>query len=177
VEEISEMRIHSMDSVTIEEMVDRYGEDVWKLVFSYVRQEQAADDLTQEIFIKLYKKMDTFAGHSTLRTWIWRVAINHCKDYLNSWYKRKVFPEENGHFQMMSSGSSVEGTVIQKDEDRQLEEVVLELPLKYREIIYLFYYEECSIKEVSFLLGVKENTVKTRLRKAKQLMKERLVIE
>lgn len=176
-EEISEMRIHSIDRVTIEEMVDRYGEDVWKLVFSYVRQEQTADDLTQEIFIKLYKKMDTFAGHSTLRTWIWRVAINHCKDYLNSWYKRKVFLEEDRHFQMLSSGSSVEGAVIQKDEDRQLEEVVLELPLKYREIIYLFYYEECSIKEVSFLLGVKENTVKTRLRKAKQLMKERLVIE
>ncbi|WP_240794287.1 sigma-70 family RNA polymerase sigma factor [Bacillus sp. BHET2] len=175
--ELSETRIQEMDGVTIEDVVDQYGEDVWKLVFSYVRHEQAADDLTQEIFIKIYKKIDTFAGHSTLRTWIWRVAINHCKDYLNSWYKRQVFTEEDRHFQMMSSGSSVEGDVIQRDEDRELEEVVLRLPMKYREIIYLYYYEESTIREVSFLLGVKENTVKTRLRKAKQLVKEGLVNE
>ncbi|MFC7785244.1 sigma-70 family RNA polymerase sigma factor [Rossellomorea sp. GCM10028870] len=164
-----------MESVTIEEVVDQYGEDVWKLVFSYVRHEQAADDLTQEIFIKIYKKMDTFSGHSTLRTWIWRVAINHCKDFLNSWYKRKVFPEEDHHFQMMSSGSTVEGDVIQRNEDRELGKAVFGLPLKYREIIYLHYYADRSLKEVSILLNVKENTVKTRLRRAKQLLKEGLV--
>nr|WP_318246434.1 sigma-70 family RNA polymerase sigma factor [Rossellomorea aquimaris] len=174
-EELLEMRIQSMESKTIEEVVEQYGEDVWKLVFSYVRHEQAADDLTQEIFIKVYKKMDTFSGRASLRTWIWRVAINHCKDYLNSWYKRKVFTEEDQQFQMMSSGSSVEGDVIQRSEDRELEEAVLGLPVKYREIIYLHYYAERTIKEISVLLDVKENTVKTRLRKAKQLLKEGLV--
>ncbi|BCB02549.1 sigma-70 family RNA polymerase sigma factor [Bacillus sp. KH172YL63] len=173
-EELSRTKFEEA-AVTIEDVVDQYGEDVWKLVFSYVRHEQTADDLTQEIFIKIYKKIDTFAGHSTMRTWIWRVAINHCKDYLNSWYKRRVSPEEDRRFERMRSTSCVEGDVVQRDEDRELEAVVMGLPLKYREIIYLYYYEECPIKEVSSLLGVKENTVKTRLRKAKQLMKERLV--
>jgi RNA polymerase sigma-70 factor, ECF subfamily len=177
VDEIAESKINTMDSVmTIEEVIDHYGEDVWKLVFSYVRNEQVADDLTQEIFIKIYKKIDTFAGNASLRTWIWRVAINHCKDYLKSWYKRTVFPQEERNFNWMSSGCSVEGEVIRKDEDRELEKVVLELPLKYREVIYLFYYEECSMKEIALFLNLRENTVKTRLRRAKQLIKERLVI-
>ncbi len=118
-EEISETRINLVESViTIEEVIDQYSEDVWKLVFSYVQNESVTDDLTQEIFIKIHSKLDTFSGNSSLRTWIWRVAINHCKDYFKSWYKRKVFLQEEQSFHSITSGRSVEGDVIQKDEDR-----------------------------------------------------------
>lgn len=60
---------------------------------------------------------------------------------------------------------SVEQTVIQNVEDRELASAVMDLPIKYREVIYLFYYEELSIKEIAIVIDVKENTIKTRLKK------------
>ena len=68
----------------------------------------------------------------------------------------------------------MEQTVIQNAEDRELASAVMSLPIKYREVIYLFYYEELSIKEIATVIEVKENTIKTRLKKAKELLKEGL---
>ena len=68
----------------------------------------------------------------------------------------------------------VEQAVIQKQEDDQLISAIMMLPIKYREVVYLFYYEELPIKEIALLTEVGDNTVKTRLRRAKELLKERL---
>ncbi|MCU0097382.1 sigma-70 family RNA polymerase sigma factor, partial [Bacillus sp. OR9] len=75
---------------------------------------------------------------------------------------------------MESQKESVEQTVIQNAEDSRLASAVMDLPIKYREVIYLFYYEELSIKEIATVIEVKENTIKTRLKKAKELLKEGL---
>lgn len=75
---------------------------------------------------------------------------------------------------MESQKESVEQTVIQNAEDRELASAVMSLPIKYGEVIYLFYYEELSIKEVATVIEVKENTIKTRLKKAKELLKKGL---
>lgn len=75
---------------------------------------------------------------------------------------------------MESQKESVEQAVIQNAEDRELASAVMSLPIKYREVIYLFYYEELSIKEVATVIEVKENTIKTRLKKAKELLKKGL---
>lgn len=75
---------------------------------------------------------------------------------------------------MESQKESVEQTVIQNAEDSRLASAVMNLPIKYREVIYLFYYEELSIKEIATVIEVKENTIKTRLKKAKELLKEGL---
>lgn len=68
----------------------------------------------------------------------------------------------------------VENVVIQKEEDDQLISAMMTLPIKYREVIYLFYYEELLIKEIAVMTEAGVNTVKTRLRRAKELLKERL---
>lgn len=99
---------------------------------------------------------------------------NQCKDYLKSWYNKKVIVTEDDFTYMESQKESVEQTVIQNAEDRELASAVMSLPIKYREVIYLFYYEELSIKEVATVIEVKENTIKTRLKKAKELLKKGL---
>lgn len=75
---------------------------------------------------------------------------------------------------MESQKESVEQIVIQNAEDSRLASAVMSLPIKYREVIYLFYYEELSIKEIATVIEVKENTIKTRLKKAKELLKKGL---
>jgi RNA polymerase sigma-70 factor, ECF subfamily len=160
--------------VLIDGIMNQYGQEILQLVYSYVNNKEIAEDLTQDIFVKCYKSLHTYKGKSKLRTWLWRIAINHCKDYLKSWYNQKVILTEHESTYMEVQKESVEQTVIQQDEDQRLASVVMNLPIKYREVIYLFYFEELPIKEIAIVIEAKENTVKTRLRKAKKLLKERL---
>jgi RNA polymerase sigma-70 factor, ECF subfamily len=158
----------------IDEIMIRYGQEILQLVYSYVNNNEVAEDLTQDIFVKCYKSLHTFKGNSKLRTWLWKIAINHCKDYLKSWYNNKIFVSNNESVFDLEQKESVEETVIQKDEDEKLTAEVMKLPIKYREVVYLFYFEELTMKEIASLLGVNQNTIKTRLRKAKALLKEGL---
>ncbi|MGG3404536.1 RNA polymerase factor sigma C [Bacillus cereus] len=158
----------------IDEIMNKYGQEVLQLVYSYVNNKEVAEDLTQDIFVKCYKSLHTYKGNSNLKTWLWRIAINHCKDYLKSWYNKKVIVTEDDFTYMESQKESVEQIVIQSAEDSRLASAVMNLPIKYREVIYLFYYEELSIKEIAIVIDVKENTIKTRLKKAKELLKKGL---
>lgn len=158
----------------IGEMMNKYGQEVLQLVYSYVNNKEVAEDLTQDIFVKCYKSLHTYKGKSKLRTWLWRIAINHCKDYIKSWYNNKVIITENESTYTRIQKESVEQTVIQNDEDHRLASAVMKLPIKYREVIYLFYFEELSIKDIAMVIEVKENTIKTRLRRAKELLKKGL---
>ena len=158
----------------IDELMNKYGQEILQLVNSYVKNKTIAEDLTQDIFVKCYRSLNTFKGKSKVKTWLWRIAINHCKDYLKSWYQKNVLAIENEFVYTVDSKESVEQTVIKNDEDERLVFEVMNLPIKYREVIYLFYFEELPIKEIAQVIEVKENTVKTRMRRAKELLKDRL---
>lgn len=175
VEELTLEWIDTEDKdVMIDEMMNRYGQEVLQLVFSYVNNRSIAEDLTQDIFVKCYKGLHTYRGKSKLRTWLWRIAINHCKDFLKSWYNKNVVITEDEPLNNTTKKEMVEQTVIQREADDQLISTIMLLPIKYREVIYLYYYEELPIKEIAVLTEVGDNTVKTRLRRAKELLKERL---
>ncbi|MEK3980553.1 sigma-70 family RNA polymerase sigma factor [Psychrobacillus sp. FSL K6-2836] len=152
-----------------------YGQDLLQLVYTYVKDKALAQDLTQEIFVKCYEAYPTYKGKSTLKTWMWRIAINHCKDYLKSWYNQNIQVAVNAGVDVQAS-SNVEQQVIQQDEQERLAKTVMQLPIKYREVIYLFYFEDYTSKEIAVMLSINENTVKTRLRKAKQFLKEQLEV-
>lgn len=160
--------------VLMDEIMNRHGQDILRLVYSYVNNQVVAEDLTQDIFVKCYKALHTYSGKSTLRTWLWRIAINHCKDFLKSWYNKNVIITEDEPTTNRTNKEMVEEVVIQKEVDDQLISAIMALPIKYREVIYLFYYEELLIKEIAVVTEVGGNTVKTRLRRAKELLKIRL---
>lgn len=174
-EELTAELIETEDKeALIDEIMTRYGHEILQLVYSYVKNKGLAEDLTQDIFIKCYKSLHTYSGKSKLRTWLWRIAINHCKDYLKSWYNRNVVTTDEEPANSQTKKEMVEQVVIQKEEDDELIAAIMTLPIKYREVIYLFYYEELPIKEIAVLTDTGDNTVKTRLKRAKELLKERL---
>ncbi|AZU60684.1 sigma-70 family RNA polymerase sigma factor [Neobacillus mesonae] len=175
---MDELTIEALAAVDKEELIDeimnRYGQEILQLTFSYVNNKAIAEDLTQDIFVKCYKNLHTYNGKSKLRTWLWRIAINHCKDFLKSWYNKNVVITEEAPAMNVTKKEMVEEKVIQKEVDDQLITAVMSLPIKYREVIYLHYYEDMPIKEIALLTEVSNNTIKTRLRRAKELLKERL---
>ncbi|MDQ0225765.1 sigma-70 family RNA polymerase sigma factor [Metabacillus niabensis] len=158
----------------LDQLMDKYGNSILHLAYSYVGNREIAEDLTQEIFVKCYQKLDQYQKRSSLKSWLWRIAINHCKDYLKSWHYKHIIISDEQAKRTSSRERVVEHEVIQKYEDEQLVHTVMGLPDTYREVLYLYYFEELTIKEISNLINVNQNTIKTRLKKAKEILKDRL---
>ncbi len=174
-EESIEKLLDSKDNDrAIHEIMDTYGQSVLQLVYSYVKNKAIAEDLTQEIFVKCYKNLHKYNGKSKLKTWLWSIAINHSKDYLRSWYNRNVVVSEKKVMRVEDDDVGPEEEVIQNDVDKELVNAIMNLPTKYREVIYLYYYEELNTREMAKVLRINENTIKTRLKRAKVMLREQL---
>ena len=157
----------------VEELMDEYGDEILWLVYTYVKNQAVAEELTQEIFIKCYNGLPKFKGNCSYKTWLYRIAINHSKDYNASWYAKNIQAYDFGQVEL-ESDECVESQVVTRDENSQLVQAVGELPEKLRIVIYLFYFEDKTSKEIAQLLQINENTVKSRLRKAKQVLEKML---
>ena len=156
-----------------EDLVDQYGEELMRLAYTYVKNKQAAEDIIQDVFLRAYEKREAFKGHSTYRTYLYRMTINRCYDHLRSWsYKNVRISDKISSF--FQSGNSTEGDVITNDDRHTIGKEVLSLDLKYREVIVLYYYKELSIEEVATILACSSNTIKTRLRRAREQLKVHL---
>jgi RNA polymerase sigma-70 factor (ECF subfamily) len=156
--------------LNIEILLNKYGKDIKKLAYMYVRDWGKAEDITQEVFIICYKKIHLFRGDSSYKTWLYKITVNKCKDEL----KRKDFWQfrlaDKLKHHLPKSERTTEEQVITKSEDQELAEKVLSLPVKYREVIILFYYEGLKIKEIHELTGLNIETIKTRLSRAKKML-------
>lgn len=162
----------------IEQWIHEYGHDLKWLAYSYVKDYSIAEDITQETFIKAYQKYATFKKESTIKTWLYKITINSCKDYLKSSYMKRVVKKGADLFRSIPSPKETpEESLLKQDEDEALIAQVLKLENKYREVIILYYFEEFDIKDLAHVLHISPNTVKTRLRRARQLLQERLTAE
>lgn len=153
----------------LEQFVRQHGEELLRLAFTYVKQRQTSEDIVQDVLLKAFEKQHEFRGDSEYRTYLYRMTINKCMDYLRSWHYRKTTVTETFRTRIgyMQSSDSTEDSQI-------LGRQILELPIKYREILVLYYYKELSVKEISHLLNLSENTVKTRLQRGRFQLKSML---
>ncbi|WP_096155629.1 MULTISPECIES: sigma-70 family RNA polymerase sigma factor [Bacillus] len=161
----------------LEVLINEYSDRILHLTYTYVKNKATAEDLTQEIFIKCYERFHQFNEQSSLKTWVYRIASNHCKDYLRSWHHRKVTFNEKLLTYIPSKAKQIEEQIVAMSEENSLVQAIMCLPTKYREAIFLYYYEELSITEISNVTGVNRNTIKTRLQRARELVKEQMVEE
>ncbi|SET71772.1 RNA polymerase sigma-70 factor, ECF subfamily [Oceanobacillus limi] len=155
----------------LENLMIEHGSDLVRLAFHYVKDKETAKDMVQNTFIKCYENLDNFRYDASLKTWLYRITINECKDYLRSWHYRKVQVKEVFDSAMASVLPSTEDKVIKNSENKEVKEFIFSLPNHYREVIYLYYYKSLSITEIAEVTELKVNTVKTRLRRAKQKLK------
>ncbi len=141
-----------------------FKNDIYRLAFSYTKNYLDADDILQSVFIKLYKNFDKFEDDTSIKKWLTKVTINECKTLFLSAWKRKIFPITDKE----------ENIPINKKQDLDLINTLFQLPKKYRLVLFLFYYEDYKIKEIAEILNVKEATIKTRLSRARSLLKDML---
>ena len=152
----------------LEKVMIEYGNELVRLAFSYVKDTEIAKDMVQNTFIKCYQNLDSFRYDAQIKTWLYRITINECKDYLKSWNYKMVQVKSFINETARSILPSVEKTVIDKYNNENMKDTISTLPKEYREVVYLFYYDSLKTEEIAKVLDIPVNTVKTRLRRAKQ---------
>ncbi|WP_121680957.1 sigma-70 family RNA polymerase sigma factor [Falsibacillus albus] len=157
----------------LESLIDQYERAVTQFAYTYVKDWGAAQDISQEVFIKIYEKLDSFQHRSSMKTWIFSITANQCKDYLRSLEgkKRKLSSFVQNIF-TQNDEKTPEQIIEEKQSNDSLAQDVLSLPVKYREIIILYYYEELNTNEIASLLDISGSTVRTRLDRARKQLKD-----
>ncbi|MBD8032972.1 sigma-70 family RNA polymerase sigma factor [Solibacillus merdavium] len=158
----------------LEKIMIEYGNELVRLAFSYVKDVETAKDLVQNTFIKCYKNIDSFRYDAHIKTWLYRITINECKDYLKSWNYKMVQVKSFINETAKSILPSTEKKVIDKYNNEEIKDTIYSLPKVYREVVYLYYYDSLSTEEIANVLDIPVNTVKTRLRRAKHRLESML---
>ena len=142
-------------------LADKYMDTVFRLAFSWMKSRADADDVTQNVLLKLYRYEGDFQSESHLKNWLIRVTINECKSAFRAPWRRTEDIEDY-----------VNSLTMPSREHSDLLEAVMGLPKKYRVPIFLFYYEGYSTAEIGQLLSVPDATVRTRLARGREKLRK-----
>ncbi|MCH1624263.1 sigma-70 family RNA polymerase sigma factor [Fredinandcohnia quinoae] len=158
-------------SKVIDEMMTLYSKKVYLLAYSFVKDQGLAEDISQEVFLRCYQYLKNFRGEASIKSWLYRITVNLSKDFIRKkGFQILKFPIE--FFDGIKKSESTEEAFLKMIQNEQLLQNVLSLPIKYREVIVLHYFNELKIEEISEMLEVNANTVKTRLARGRSKLKE-----
>ncbi|MBI4588383.1 MAG: sigma-70 family RNA polymerase sigma factor [Candidatus Rokubacteria bacterium] len=181
-------RLRAGDAGALEALMDRYGSRVWRLAFGITRNEADAEEVMQDVFLNLYRKIDAFEGRATLGTWIYRVAANAALiKHRGKRFELEVALEEqlptfkaDGHREgdrawVLADWSNTPEEQLLSDETRSaLNRAIDALPDHYRAVLVLRDVEGLSNEEVAETLDESVATVKSRLHRARMALREQL---
>lgn len=144
--------------------IELYSDTVRKICMLHLKSYADTEDIFQTVFLKYVLYSGSFENEEHEKAWIIRVTMNACKDYLKSFFRNHTVPLEEA---AETAGEMTE-------DHSEVLEAVLSLPKKYKDVVYLFYYEDYTAVEISGILGKNVNTVYTLLARAKVMLREML---
>ena len=148
----------------INHAVETYSDMIRRVCFYHLKNQADTEDVFQNVFLKYMLSSEHFYDSEHEKAWLIRVTINACKDYLKSFFRRSV----------VSFEALREMEAEEQEDHREVLAAVLALPGKYKDVIYLHYYEGYSAGEIGKILGKKENTVYSLLSRGRGMLKEML---
>jgi len=167
-------RIRQGDEAAYRILMERYQDYVYTLIYRMVEHRETAEDLTQEVFLKLFRAAGGFRGDSQLKTWIYRLTVNLVLDYRRSRKRRPyeaILDKVKGWFG--DRKDEPEAQALEREERRTVQELLAALPDKYKLILYLYHYKQLTYQEISDATGLPIKTVETRLYRGKSLLKQK----
>lgn len=145
----------------VNSVLERYSDMVYRLALARTKKKEDAEDVFQEVFLRLMKEEKPFFGEEHLKAWLIRVTINCSrKIFCSSWFRKTVPLDEK--------------IPVEWSEQSETLDAVLSLPKTDRTIIYLYYKEDYSLKEIAAILHMNESTVRSRLSRARTKLREKL---
>ena len=156
------------ERITTENAVDRYADMVYRLALSQMKNRTDADDLFQEVFVRLVSHIGELTSWEHVKAWLIRVTINCArKHYDKYWNKNVAYIEDTEQFR----GSQA----YEPPGEHPVRQAVTKLPPKYRTVVHLFYFEELPIQEIAQFTQQKESTVKSQLHRAREMLKDLMI--
>ena len=152
--------------MTDNEMTEIYNRNVlsvYRLCFSYLKNVTDTEDIVQETFVKAFTRDKAFENERHEKGWLIMTAGNMCKDLLSHWWRKNRNLDDYETLQT-KAGFDIDETFIE----------IMKLPPKYKTVIYLYYYEEYSTREISEILKKNKSTVCSLLKRGREILKERL---
>ena len=161
------------NGIDIDRLMRQYGTLVMRQAYFYLKDRHKAEDVCQEVFLRMYKKQPQLPDEQSEKAYLLRVTINLCKDVLKSAWHRKVSPMIEGYDAPHPQGGP-EADAVQNEEKQLLYRSVLELPDIYKDVVLLFYYHDLPTGQIAKILGIPEVTVRTRLMRARNRLETAL---
>ncbi|MCL6452247.1 MAG: sigma-70 family RNA polymerase sigma factor [Alicyclobacillus sp.] len=153
--------------------MEAYGADVLNFAYSYLHNYHLAQDVTQDVFLRAFQHAASFRGESSVKTWLLSITANRCRDHLRSWSaKHELYTLDEQD--PKPAAERTEQVVLDRIAQDEVWQMVLELPVKYREVVVLYYFRDLSTKEIAEALDATEEAIRTRLHRARSLLRQRM---
>ena len=164
-------------------IVDLFKNRVFGMTYKFTNDYDESQDLSQEIFLKIYKEIGNFRFESKLSTWIYRISLNACLDWKRKNCKvtniniSSIGSEEknDSSFEIRDNNPLPEDMIITNESQKEIHELVYNLPDKYKSVIIMYHFNSMSYQEIAFALEIPERTVETRLYRARRILKEEII--
>lgn len=178
-------RLKSGDAEAFDTLITRYSGDIYSLLYRMTADPEEAGDLTQETFLSALKAIKSFRGEAELKTWLFRIAVNHSRNRFR-WWKRRKRSETVSLEKEIGTGSitiadtiadnseSPEDAVLRLERRRQLMTALNALPEMFRETVVLCDIEGLGYEEIARVLNINVGTVKSRLARGREQLRKRL---
>lgn len=179
-------KLRERDEKAFREIVETYGDRVYNLTYRMLGNREEAEDVSQEVFITIFKSIDSFRGDSKFSTWLYRIAVNHCKNrikYLARRHDRDQSEYDEEALREQAAGAATAPSPSPRP-DKQLEGVELEqimqrciaqLEEEHRLVIVLRDVEDLSYEEICAITNLPTGTVKSRLHRARLALKKMML--
>lgn len=158
------------DPEAFAEIYQRYGGMIYNLAYRLSGDREKASDLTQEVFFRAFRHLHRFRGGSSLKTWLYRVGLNHCRSRLSRrrWFFVPLAEEAPAEgLQLVEKGRNPEQRAMASERGRILHQALARLPLPFREAVVLCDLEGLTYEEIASVLGIRIGTVRSRIARAR----------
>lgn len=163
------------DPTAFEELYEQHAAMVYNVCLRMSADPEKAQDLSQEVFLRIFKGLARFRGRSTLKTWTYRITLNHCRSRLG----RKRLPMESlggdlGEDRVQDPARGPEGDLLARDSGARVLEALERLPRRFREAVVLRDLQDLSYDEIAGVLGIRLGTVRSRIARGRERLRRLL---
>ena len=161
------------DAKSYGQLVNRYKDLVYTLAYRMLKHREEAEEVAQDAFVKVYRSLNKFKGDSKFSTWIYKVTYNTCLDRLkkNKKHFNDVPIDEYTEHKLETIDNALEG-MIKMERSDLIKRCINKLPSESSYLLTLYYFEELSLDEMSKIIGIKSNTIKVKLYRARKKLAE-----
>lgn len=145
------------------EAIEQYGNEVMRVAYLYLHDKSLAEDISQEVFYRLYYAKKEFENEEHMKAWILRVTINMCKNNLKSFWKKNVIMSD--HSEILSHQEEESQT------EEELSEAISKLSFHYKSVIILYYYQGYDTFSIAKMFSTSHSTIRSRLKRAREKLK------